>query len=61
MIDESIRYKELAEYMRLALEEFEFYNSNVESFSFGDVINWLEHFYNYEANSRSFKKRNICN
>ena len=45
MIDKNINYKDLAEYMRLAINQYEHYNRvDIGGYSFEDLINWLEHF-----------------
>lgn len=53
MINNNINYKDLAEYVRLAMEEFEFHNNTeIEGYSFSDLIAWLEHFEDLNTNAR---------
>lgn len=53
-----IKYKDLAEYMRLAIEEYEYYNNtSVEGYSFDDIISWLDHFGKMETNSFGTRKK----
>ena len=58
MIDKNINYKDLAEYIDLAIEEYEFYNkTNIEGYSFYDLTYWLNHFHYCNSNSRDLKER----
>lgn len=57
MIDENINYKDLAQYVRLAIEEYEFYNrDNIEGYSFSDLTDWLDHFGYLDANTTRIKR-----
>ena len=45
MIDKNINYKDLSEYVSLAISEYEYYNkTDVEGYSIHDLIYWLNHF-----------------
>lgn len=45
MINKNINYKDLAEYIRLAINQYEYCNRvDIEGYSFEDLINWLEYF-----------------
>lgn len=58
MIDKNINYKDLAEYMDLAIEEYEYHNHTViKDKGIYDLLYWLGHFHYCNANSRDLKER----
>lgn len=58
MIDKNINYKDLAEYIQLAIEEYEFYNNkNIKDKAIYDMLYWLNHFHYCNSNSRDIKER----
>ena len=60
MIDKNINYKDLSEYIDLAIEEYEFYNNKIiNNHSFYDLKYWLSHFHYCIANSRDIKERRV--
>lgn len=59
MIDESINYKDLANYLQLALEEYKYYNKNSRSCDINDVIDWLCDFSYLDANTRGLHKKQL--
>jgi hypothetical protein len=58
VIDKNINYKDLADYVELAIEEYEFHNNKqIDNRSFYDLTDWLYHFHYCDANSRDIKER----